>query len=123
MRKKDYEHKTRKSMTGGSGTSPVLLFDYRKGKKNRETWKNWGCIMKNRKRKPFFWNIEEFAFGAVYLRDEIKRHKEADEEPWGIFKAIGIRLVYVYALTVALVMASVAIICQKIDQFTQQFKR
>lgn len=79
--------------------------------------------MKNRKRKPFFWNIEPYAFAAADLGDQIRQHKEADEELWGISKVIVIRVAYIYTLTVALVMASVAIICQKIDQFKQRFKR
>lgn len=80
-------------------------------------------MKKNRKRKPFYWNIETYAFAAVDLRDQIKQHKEADEEPWGISKAIVIRVAYIYTLTVALVMATAGIICQKIDQFMQRFKR
>lgn len=79
--------------------------------------------MKNRKRKPFFWNIEPYAFAAADLGDQIRQHKETDEEPWGISKAIVIRAAYVYTLAVTLVMVLGAIICQKIEQFKERFKR
>lgn len=89
----------------------------------RRLWNEIYKIVKNRKKKPFSWKIEQYAFGAVDLRNQIKQHKEADEEPWGIFKAVGIRIAYVYLVSVTLVMVLGAIICQKIDQFMQQFKR
>lgn len=37
--------------------------------------------MKKRKKIPYSWILEEFAFGAVNLRDKIRRHREVDEEP------------------------------------------
>lgn len=79
--------------------------------------------MKHKKKMPYSWRVEQYAFGAVDLRDQIKQHKEADEEPWGIFKAVWIRAAYVYLLSGTLVMVLRGIIGQKIEQFTQQFKR
>lgn len=61
--------------------------------------------MRKKSRKPFSWIVEEYAFGVVALRDEIKRHKEEDAFPWSVGKAVGIRLLYIYALVVTLVLA------------------
>ena len=61
-------------------------------------------MRKKKSRKPFSWIVEEYAFGAVALRDEIKRHKEEYDLHWSAGKAVGIRLLYIYALVVTLVL-------------------
>ena len=73
--------------------------------------------MKKKRKVPFSWKVEEYAFGAVALRDEIKRHKEDDKEPWGLAKTVGIRLLYMYALIVALVFIGIGIVWQIIQDF------
>lgn len=62
--------------------------------------------MRKKSRKPFSWIVEEYAFGAVALRDEIKRHKEEDDVPWSVGKTVGIRLLYIYALVATLVLVA-----------------
>ena len=60
--------------------------------------------MKMKSRTPISWKLEEYAFGAVALRDEMKRHKKEDSKRWSIFKAVGIRLLFAYAVTATLVI-------------------
>lgn len=66
--------------------------------------------MRKKSRKPFSWIVEEYAFGAVALRDEIKRHKEEDDAPWSMGKAVEIRLLYIYALIATLVLVAFGMI-------------
>ena len=68
--------------------------------------------MKHKKKAPFSWKVEEYAFGAMALRDEIKRHKEAKEEHWSLFKNIGIRLLYAYAVMATVVLVGIGIVRQ-----------
>lgn len=67
-----------------------------------------------RSRRPFSWVIEEYAFGAVALRDEIARHKREDGKRWGLFKAVGMRLFYVYCLIVTFILVGIGVLSQKI---------
>lgn len=67
-----------------------------------------------RNRRPFSWVIEEYAFGAVALRDEIDRHKKEDEKRWGLFKVIGMWLFYVYCLIMTFILAGIGVLGQKI---------
>lgn len=80
-----------------------------------------------KKRVPFSWKVEQYAFGAVALREEIKRHKEAGEKPWRLFKAVGIRALYVYAIVAALLLVLVGSLWQGIGQLRKSvvdtFKR
>lgn len=64
--------------------------------------------MKNR--RPFSWVVEEYAFGAVALRDEIKRHKTEDKTRWSIWKNVAIRILYVYAIIVTFVLVGVGML-------------
>ena len=68
--------------------------------------------MKNSRRIPFSWKLEEYVFGAAALRDEIKRHKREDDKPWNPIKAVGIRVLYVYALITALCMIFLGLVLQ-----------
>lgn len=63
-----------------------------------------------KKRRPFSWVVEEYAFGAVALRDEIKRHKTEDKEQWSVLKNIAIRLLYVYAIIVTVVLVGIGML-------------
>ena len=63
-----------------------------------------------KKRRPFSWVVEEYAFGAVALRDEIKRHKTEDTEQWSVLKNIAIRLLYVYAIIVTVVLVGIGML-------------
>ena len=73
--------------------------------------------MRNNRKIPFLWKVEQYAFGAVALRNEIKRHKEEDKETWGIFKAIGIRVLYVYVIIATIVLVLWGSLLQGIQQF------
>lgn len=66
--------------------------------------------MKLKSRTPISWKLEEYAFGAVAIRDEMKRHKSEDNEHWSFFKTIGIILLFVYAVTATLVIAIIMMI-------------
>ena len=77
-----------------------------------------GYGMRKKSRKPFSWIVEEYAFGAVALRDEIKRHKEEDV-PWSVGKAVGIRLLYIYALVATLVLVA----CGMMGNWLQDFRK
>lgn len=72
---------------------------------------------------PFSWKVEQYAFGAVALREEIKRHKEAGEKPWCLFKAVGIRVVYVYAITATLILVLGGSLWQGIGKIKQKCRR
>ena len=71
-------------------------------------WKN---------RRPFSWIVEEYAFGAVALKNEMERHKANDKKRWSIWKAIGIRLLYVYAVIGTFVLVGVGLIWQGMQRF------
>lgn len=73
--------------------------------------------MRNRRRISFYRRAEEYAFGAAALKNEIRRHKEEDDEPWDLFKAVGIRALYAYAFIAALVLVMAGMIGQKLSQF------
>lgn len=70
--------------------------------------------MKNR--VPFSWKVEQYAFGAVVLREEIKRHKETGEKPWGLLKAVGIRALYAYTMVATLLLVLAGSMWQGIGQ-------
>ena len=69
------------------------------------------------KGRPFSWIMEEYAFGAVALKEEIKRHKETRGERWSIWKEVLIRLLYVYAVLGAIVLVTVGMISQIVKRF------
>lgn len=60
--------------------------------------------MRMKTRTPLSWKLEEYAFGAVALHEEIRRHKNEDGNRWSIFKEIGIRILLIYAVLVTVVM-------------------
>lgn len=60
------------------------------------------------------WVVEEYAFRAVALRDEIDYHKREDERRWSMFKEVGMRLFYVYCLIVTFILVGIGILGQKI---------
>lgn len=60
--------------------------------------------MRKNSKPPLSWKLEEYAFGAAALREEIQRHKREDKQHWSPFKAIGIRLLFVYTFVATLVM-------------------
>ena len=66
--------------------------------------------MKRDKKPPVSWKLEEYAFGAVALKEEIKRHKREDKFPWNPIKAIWIRLLYIYLLVATFVLAMILIL-------------
>lgn len=68
-----------------------------------------------RNKIPFSWKVEEYAFGAVALKNEIKRHREAEEEPWPLFKAVGIRALYVYTYAATIVLVVIGSIRQQLS--------
>ena len=72
--------------------------------------------MKKRKR-PFSWVVEEYAFGAAALRDEIKRHKATQKEKWSVFKSVGIRILYAYAVVATVLLVGIGILGQGIQRF------
>ena len=70
-----------------------------------------------RNKRSFPWVVEEYAFGAAALKDEIIRHKKDDEKRWSIWKAIGIRLLYIYAVIGTLALVGIGLIWQRIQRF------
>ena len=60
--------------------------------------------MKKKSRVPISWKMEEYAFGAVALREEIARHKKEDSVRWSLAKEVGIRALFVYACIVTIVL-------------------
>ena len=72
--------------------------------------------MMKRSKRPFSWVLEEYAFGAVALKEEINRHKKEDENHWSIKKAVCIRLLYVYAVIGTFVLAVIGLILQGIQK-------
>lgn len=70
--------------------------------------------MKRNTRPPVSMKLEEYAFGAVALREEIKRHKKEDRLPWNPIKAIWIRLLYIYLLVATFVLTAIMMFMQKI---------
>ena len=70
-----------------------------------------------RGKKSFAWVVEEYAFGAVALREEIKRHKAAKGEHWSLLKNVGIRLLYAYAVVGTIVLVGIGLIWQGIQRF------
>lgn len=67
--------------------------------------------MIKRSKRPFSWVLEEYAFGAVALKEEMNRHKNCS-----IKKAVCIRLLYVYAVTATLILAVIGLILQGIQK-------
>ena len=63
-----------------------------------------------KRRIPCSWVVEEKAYGAVELREEIARHKREDTVRWSIWKSIGIRVLYVYAVLVTLVLVATGLL-------------
>lgn len=53
---------------------------------------------------PVSWKLEEYAFGAVALREEIKRQKREDKLLRNPIKVIWIRLLYIYMVVVAFML-------------------
>lgn len=60
--------------------------------------------MERNKKPPISWKLEEYAFGAAALREEIKRHKKEDHIPWNPVKAIWIRGLYIYAISTTVLL-------------------
>lgn len=79
--------------------------------------------MKHNTRLPVSWKLEEYAFGAVALREEIKRHKKEDWVPWNPIKAIWIRLLYIYMMMATFLLTTKLMLMQKKrDSRTQKKK-
>lgn len=79
--------------------------------------------MKHNARLPVSWKLEEYAFGAVALREEIKRHKKEDWVPWNPIKAIWIRLLYIYMMMATFLLTTKLMLMQKKrDSRTQKKK-
>ena len=49
----------------------------------------------------------------------VKRHKEEDDAPWSMGKAVGIRLLYIYALMATLVL----VVFGMIGNWLQDFRK
>ena len=60
--------------------------------------------MKRKNYLSVFRKLENYAFGAAALKEEIERHKKEDKTPWSPSKAIGIRALYVYAIGATLML-------------------
>lgn len=57
--------------------------------------------MNEETKTPVSWKLEECAFGAVALREEIKRQKREGKLLRNPIKVIWIRLLYIYMVVVA----------------------
>ena len=79
-------------------------------------------MKKNRRKLNFVWIFEDYLFGALALRDEIKRHKEEDEKKWGLIKALSIRLLYIYMIIAVVVLACIGTIGQKLRMILRSKK-
>lgn len=76
--------------------------------------------MKRNTRPPASWKLEEYAFGAAALREEIKRHKREDKLPWNPIKAIWVRLLYIYLLVAAFVLTMILMLVQKSNRVSKK---
>lgn len=78
-------------------------------------------MMRNTK-PPVSWKLEEYAFGAVALKEEIKRHKREDKLPWNPIKAIWVCLLYIYLVMATFVLTTKLRVMQK-KQDTRKSKK
>lgn len=75
------------------------------------------------KRNIFTRITEKYTFGAIALREEIKRQKIQKEEQGNIFKALGLRVLYVYSFIVAIVLIGIGLVWQGIGSIIVIFRR
>lgn len=75
------------------------------------------------KRNIFTRITEKYTFGAIALREEIKRQKIQKEEQGSIFKALGLRVLYVYSFIVAIVLIGIGLVWQGIGSIIVIFRR
>lgn len=72
------------------------------------------------KRNIFTRITEKYTFGAIALREEIQRQKK---EQGSIFKALGLRLLYVYSFIVAILLIGIGLVWQGIGSIIVMFRR
>lgn len=69
---------------------------------------------------PVFWKLEEYAFGAVALREEIKRQKRENNLLRNPIKVIWIRLLYGYMVVATFMLTIRQTLVQKKQDMDKQ---
>ena len=79
--------------------------------------------MKIKSRRPISWKLEQYVFGAAALRDEIIRHKREDKEHWNLFKEVGIRVLFIYAIFMTLVIMIGAVLKSGLSELLTELRK
>lgn len=79
--------------------------------------------MKIKSRRLISWKLEQYVFGAAALRDEIRRHEREDKEHWNLFKEVGIRVLFIYAIFMTLVIMIGAVLKSGLSELLTELRK